>query len=417
MNSSRLHQPLHAGWRIITLAAVLFSAGCSWFSWLPWVDDEEKDPLEPAELVKFKAEVDIDTEWKKGIGDGLGRKYLRLRPLVLADRIYAADGYGYVAAFDRYSGKRVWEKQVDTIERGFLSSLNFFDRRDRSFVGGLGTGAGMVFVGTTTGFVVALSAADGAERWRANVQSEVLAASTAEEGLVFTQTIDGRLIALKEDTGEQVWSFRNPVPVLTLRGTASPVYSAGAVVTGFASGKVSAIRASNGEPVWEQRVMLPEGRSELERIVDVDGSPLISTGNIYVASFQGRVKALRQRDGSQIWEREISSFLDLAEGYSQIYVVAEDDVITAFDRDTGEVAWTQEGLKRRKLTPPLAFSNYLLVGDDDGYLHVLAQSDGRFIGRRKIDGKGLRSGMTVADSTVYVLGNSGKLSAITIEDR
>jgi outer membrane protein assembly factor BamB len=403
--------------RVLTLAALVFSGGCSWFSWLPWVgDDEDKDPLEPAELVKFKEEVEIDTEWRRGIGDGLGRKYMRLRPLVLADRIYAADGYGYVAAFDRYSGKKVWDKRIDRIERGMLSRLNFFDRRDRSFVGGLGTGAGMVFVGTTTGFVVALSAADGEERWRSNVQGEVLAASTAEEGLVFTQTIDGRLIALKEDSGEQVWSFSNPVPVLTLRGTSSPVYSAGAVITGFASGKVSAIRASNGEPVWEQRVMLPEGRSELERIVDVDGTPLISTGNVYVASYQGRVKALRQRDGSQIWEREISSFLDLTEGYSQVYVVAEDDVITAFDRDTGEVAWTQDGLKRRKLTPPLAFSNYLLVGDDDGYLHVLAQSDGRFIGRRKIDGEGLRSGMTVVDSTVYVLGNSGKLSAITVEE-
>lgn len=415
MNKSRrLMQP---GLRLLTLSALLFSAGCSWFSWLPWVgDDEDKDPLEPAELVKFKEEVEIDTEWKRGIGDGLGRKYLRLRPLVLADRVYAADGYGYVAAFDRYSGKKVWDKRVDTVQRGVLSSLNFFDRRDRSFVGGLGTGAGMVFVGTTTGLVVALSGADGEERWRTNVQGEVLAASTAEEGLVFTQTIDGRLIALKEDSGEQVWSFRNPVPVLTLRGTSSPVYSAGAVITGFASGKVSAIRASNGEPVWEQRVMLPEGRSELERIVDVDGMPLISAGNVYVASFQGRVKALRQRDGSQIWEREISSFLDLTEGYSQVYVVAEDDVITAFDRDTGEIAWTQEGLKHRKLTPPLAFSNYLLVGDDDGYLHILAQSDGRFIGRRKLDGKGLRSGMTVADSTVYVLGNSGKLSAITIEE-
>ncbi len=417
MNRTSGILPMPFALRLLTLAALLFTAGCSWFSWIPGIGEKEDDLLEPAELVKFKAEVDVETEWKRGIGDGLGRKYLRLRPLVLADRIYAADGYGYVAAFDRYNGKKVWDKRVDKIERGFLSSLNFMDRRDRSFVGGLGTGAGMVFVGTTTGFVVALSASDGEERWRTNVQGEVLAASTAEEGLVFTQTIDGRLIALKEDSGEQVWSFRNPVPVLTLRGTASPVYSAGAVITGFASGKVSAIRASNGEPVWEQRVMLPEGRSELERIVDVDGTPLISTGNVYVASFQGRVKALRQRDGSQIWEREISSFLDLTEGYSQVYVVAEDDTITAFDRDTGEIAWTQEGLKRRKLTAPLAFSNYLLVGDDDGYLHVLAQSDGRFIGRRKLDGKGLRSGMTVAESTVYVLGNSGKLSAIKIEER
>lgn len=403
----------------LLFAMITLLGGCSWFSWLPWVDDEDdKDPLEPAELVKIgKPEVKIDTEWKRGIGKGLGKKYLRLRPLVLADRIYAADGYGYVAAYDRYSGKRAWEAKVDPLKRGVLSSLNFFDRKDPSFVGGLGSGSGMILIGTASGFLVALSAGDGTQLWRSDVRSEVLAASIAEDGMVFTQTVDGRLVALNAETGVQVWSFNNQVPVLTLRGTSSPVYSAGAVVTGFPNGKISAIRAENGEPIWEQRVMLPEGRSELDRIVDVDGTPLISSGNIYAASFQGRIKALRQRDGSQIWERDISTNLDLAEGYRQIYAVDEADIITAFDRDSGEVVWTQEALKRRRLSPPTAFSNYLVVGDDEGYLHVLAQSDGRFLGRRRIDGKGLRSGMSVADGTLFVLGNSGKLSALTIEAR
>ena len=412
------NMPVLAG-RSLLLLLCVFVGGCSWFSWLPWVgDDEDEDPLEPAELVDIdKPEITIKTEWRRGVGDGLGRKYLRLRPLVLADRVYAADGYGYVAAYDRYSGKPVWESSVDELKSGILSSLNVFDRRDPSFVGGLGSGLGMVFVGTTTGFVVALSATDGSQVWRADVRSEVLSAPSADEGMVFAQTVDGRLLALKAEDGEQVWSFNNQVPVLTLRGTSSPVYSAGAVVTGFPSGKISAIRAENGEPIWEQRVMLPEGRSELDRIVDVDGTPLVSTGNIYVASFQGKIKGLRQRDGSQIWERDMSSHLDLAEGYQQIYAVDEADTITAFDRDTGEVRWTQEALKRRRLSPPIAFSNYLVVGDDEGYLHVLAQSDGRFLGRRKIDGKGLRSGMSVAEGLLFVLGNSGKLSALTIEER
>ena len=412
------NMPVLAG-RSLLLLLCVFVGGCSWFSWLPWVgDDEDEDPLEPAELVDIdKPEINIKTEWRRGVGDGLGRKYLRLRPLVLADRVYAADGYGYVAAYDRYSGKPVWESSVDELKSGILSSLNVFDRRDPSFVGGFGSGLGMVFVGTTTGFVVALSATDGSQVWRADVRSEVLSAPSADEGMVFAQTVDGRLLALKAEDGEQVWSFNNQVPVLTLRGTSSPVYSAGAVVTGFPSGKISAIRAENGEPIWEQRVMLPEGRSELDRIVDVDGTPLVSTGNIYVASFQGKIKGLRQRDGSQIWERDMSSHLDLAEGYQQIYAVDEADTITAFDRDTGEVRWTQEALKRRRLSPPIAFSNYLVVGDDEGYLHVLAQSDGRFLGRRKIDGKGLRSGMSVAEGLLFVLGNSGKLSALTIEER
>ena len=402
----------------IVMGALLLG-GCSWFSWVPGIGgggDSDKKKLEPAELVSFDETVRVKTLWSRQIGEGLGRKYLRLGPTVVADRVYAADGYGTVVAVDRFSGKKVWEVTVDPLDGGFLSGLNFFDRKDPSFVsGGLGAGSGMVLLGTTSGYVVALSASDGTEVWRSNVDSEVLSTPSVGEGLVFVQTIDGRLIALEEDDGEQRWTFNNQVPVLTLRGTSSPVYTEGVVITGFSGGKVSAVRASNGQPIWEHRVMLPEGRSELDRIVDVDGRPLVRGSTVYAAAFQGRVKALRKADGNPLWEREISSSVDLAEGYGQIYVIDQDDQITAIDRSSAEIAWEQDAFLRRKLSPPLAYSNYVLAGDDDGYLHVLAQSDGRLLGRRKIDGKGIRSGMTVSDSVVYVLGNSGDLVALEVQ--
>lgn len=161
--------------------------------------------------------------------------------------------------------------------------------------------------------------------------------------------------------------------------------------------------------------MLPEGRSELDRLVDIDGSPLVSGPIIYVVAYQGKLKALRRADGAMLWEHEVSSFLDLSEGYGQVYVVSDDDVVTAIDMQSAEVAWTQDALQRRKLTSPLAFSNYLVVGDAQGYLHVMAQSDGRFVGRKKLDGKGLRSDMLVVDGTLYVLGNSGSLFALRIK--
>ena len=161
--------------------------------------------------------------------------------------------------------------------------------------------------------------------------------------------------------------------------------------------------------------MLPEGRSELDRIVDVDGRPLVIGGVVYAAAFQGRVKALRLPDGSPLWEREISSAMDLAEGYGQVYVVDGDDQLIAIDRDSAEIAWEQEAFLRRKLSPPAAFSNYVLVGDEEGYLHVLAQSDGRMMGRRKVDGKGLRTAPFISDSVVYVLGNSGRLAAYEVQ--
>lgn len=403
------------------LAALLIATlpGCAWFSWLPFVDgDDEASKLEPAVLVRFDEEVDVRRAWSAKIGRGLGRKFLRLDPAVAADRVYAADGYGLVEARDRFTGERLWRSRIGEDPRGIFSWLNVFDRRDPSYVtGGVGVAHGYVLMGTARGEVVALSATDGGEVWRAEVGSEVLSTPVGGADLVFVQTIDGRLLALERADGRIRWSFDNQVPVLTLRGTASPVYRDGIVYAGFANGMVAAVRAANGEPVWQHRVMLPEGRSELDRMVDVDGTPVISEGILYVVAYQGRLKALRAGDGSLLWEQEMSSYLDLAEGYGQIYAVNEDDVVTAVDQRSAEVAWQQEGLFRRRLSSPVAFSNYLVVADAEGYLHVLAQSDGRFLGRRKVDGKGVRARPAVAGDLFYVLGNSGSLQALTIELR
>ncbi len=405
---------------ITTLLASSLLAGCSWFGWLPWVGDgdNEKAKLEPSELVKFDPEIQVERLWRSGIGEGLGRKYLRLHPALIADLVIGADGYGVVQANDRFSGKRVWRTEIGAVEGGWFSAFDFMDRRDPSFVaGGVGSGAGLVLLGTTNGEVVALDASDGSERWRTELGSEVVAPPVARRDSVFVRTIDGRLLALDVANGDKVWSFDNQVPILTLRGTSPPVVDDDIVYAGFANGKVSAVRSGNGEPIWEHRVMLPEGRSELERMVDADTRPLVSGGAVFVGAYQGRVKSLSRRDGRPRWEQEISTFLNLAEGYGQVYAIDAEDVITAIDQQSGEVVWTQEDFKRRKLTAPTAFSNYVVFGDEEGYLHVIAQRDGRHLGRRKIDGKGLRSAPLVADGTLYVLGNSGRLQAVELELR
>ena len=414
----------YLGRPLLVAVLALTTAGCGWFSWVPWFGDKDDgpDPMKPAELVDFTPEVRIERRWRAGIGKGMGRKYLRLNPTILADRIYAADGYGVVEARDRFNGRRVWRSQIEpygAAKGGMFSGFNFFDRTDPSFIsGGVGAGGGMVLMGTTGGTVLALSAADGGELWRAYVGSEVVCRPAYGDDAVYAQTIDGRLLALEEDDGSVRWSFDIQVPVLTLRGTASPIFQDGIVYAGFANGTVSAIRAENGEPIWEHRVMLPEGRSELDRIVDVDGSPLLDGALVYAVAYQGRLKALRRADGNALWQLDHSSHLDLATGYGHVYVVDETDAVIAVDQETAREVWRQEGLYRRKLNSPQAFGNYLVVGDDDGYLHVLAQSDGRFLGRQKLDGKGIRSAMSVAEGrTLYVLGNSGSLQAVEIVAR
>jgi outer membrane protein assembly factor BamB len=404
-----------------TAAGLLLLAGCSLFSWIPGVggsDDDAEDALKAAPLTTYDAEVNISKSWGASIGKGLGRKYLRLQPVIVADRIYAADGYGHLEARDRFSGKRLWATQLEAEASGFFSGLNFIDRTDPSFVsGGVGAGAGMVFLGTTNGELIAFSAADGTQLWRGIVGSEVLAPAVTGDGLVFVQAIDGSLVALEGDSGAVRWRFDSQVPVLTLRGTATPVFDNDVVYAGFGNGTLSAVRAENGEPLWEHRVKLPEGRSELDRMVDVDSTPLVRGPSVFAVAYQGNLHALRRGDGNMIWEMKMSSFLDTADGYGQIYVVDENDVVTAVDQGTAEVVWRQEALWRRRLSSPTAFSNYIAVADDDGYLHILAQSDGRLLGRRKLDGKGVRSRMIYVDGVLYAMGNSGSLMALEISTR
>lgn len=402
-------------------ACLLLFSGCSWFSWLPWVDGDKKNDdaaLKPAKLTKYDAEVNVRSKWSAGVGKGLGRKYVRIRPAIVADQIFAADGYGRVESFDRFTGKRIWRIELPAESGGFLNSLDVLDRTDPSFVsGGVGAGGGKVFIGTTNGELLALSASDGSEMWRQKVDGEVLAPPVTGEGLAFVQTIDGSLMALELESGDIRWEIDNQVPILTLRGTATPVYDGGVVYAGFSNGNLVAVKAENGEPVWEHLVMLPEGRSELDRMVDVDSTPLLDGPMVYAVSYQGNLRGVRRQDGNPLWEVPMSSFLDLDTGYGQIYAVDEDDAVIAIDRQTAEEVWRQDALARRKLSSPVVFSNYIAVTDDEGYLHLLAQSDGRLLGRKKLDGKGVRSRMIYADGILYALGNSGKLQALEVTVR
>ena len=427
--------PASRRWRqglILTacLALVPGVGGCAFFSFLPFVDapekteddeqserekkKEKKKAQEPAKLVDFQAEAVINRLWRAKVGEGLGRKYLRLTPMVVADRVFAADGYGHVVAVERFTGKRVWTARVGKPDK---SGFRFWDRRDPSFVsGGVGVGEGRVLLGTTRGEVIALDVGDGSELWRAQLASEVLAPPVAWEDVVIVQTADDRLIALEAADGTQRWAYAGQVPLLTVRGTATPVVEGGLVFAGFGDGNVTAVNAASGEPVWNHRVMLPQGRTELDRLVDVDGTPLLANGLLYAASFQGKLKALQPTDGAMIWELPASTHLDLAEGYGQIYLIDDNDFIHAIGQRDASVVWRQDALKNRGLSSPIAFGNYLLVGDAEGYLHVLAQSDGRFVARAKL-GDGLRKPFVEVDDVVYALSDDGRLLALEIELR
>ncbi|MDP3977477.1 MAG: outer membrane protein assembly factor BamB [Pseudomonas sp.] len=371
------------------LALAVLAVGCS---------SNSKKELPPAELPKFEREVTLEKEWSRSIGKGQGKTFNMLVPAVDGDSIYAADVEGLVMALERMTGKVIWKQELDLPVSGAVAA-----------------GYGLVVVGTLKGEIIALDASSGEEKWRARVTSEVLAAPAINGDIVLVQTQDDRLIALDADTGSQRWIFESTPAVLTLRGTSSPVLTNRLAIAGLSSGKVIALDAQRGLPVWEQRVAIPQGRSELERVVDIDGGVLLSGGNLYVVSFQGRVAALDMESGRVLWQREASSSVGVAQGFGNVYVSLANGTVEGIDERSSSALWSNDALARRQLSAPEVVSSYIAVGDLEGYLHLISQVDGRFVGRERIDSNGLRARPLVVGGWLYAFGNGGKLVALTIK--
>ncbi|KIL04586.1 dehydrogenase [Stutzerimonas stutzeri] len=370
------------------LAAAVFAAGCS--------SNSSKEP-EPAELVKFDAEIQLDKVWSRSIGDGQGDTYNLLVPAVYGEQIYAADVDGLVVSMDRTTGKVNWKQDLDV-----------------SISGAVGAGYGLVLVGTLSGDVIALDVSTGEERWRSKVSSEVLSAPAINGDIVLVQTQDDRLIALEMDNGAQRWSYESAPAVLTLRGTGAPLLTNQLAIAGLSTGKVIALDTRRGLPVWEQRVAIPQGRSELERVVDIDGGLLLSGGTLYVGTYQGRAAALDVESGRVLWQRDASTYSGVALGYGSVYLSLADGTVESVDERSTTALWRNESLARRQLSAPAVFSSYVVVGDKEGYIHLLSQVDGRFVARERIDSNGVRARPVVDGDWLYVYGNGGKLVAMTI---
>ena len=398
--------------RVFCLALVLsLLTGCAALSSLKfWGDDDEVEA--PMPLPDINAEVSLKREWSASVGKGLGEKYARLTPALLADLIIASDAFGTVAAYDRFTGKRRWRTRIEAVDEGFGFGLGA--KRDNAFVtAGVAAGEGVAVVGTSNGEAIALDVATGRVLWRVEISSEAEGRPAVGDGLVYVMAVDGRLVALDLLSGRERWNHDGQVPVLTLRGGGTLTYAEGVVYAPFANGKLVALDGEDGDILWEHRMSLSQGRSELQRIIDVDSGALVLGRFIYSVNYNGNLKSLRRTDGTSVWELQISSFQPLATGYGNVYVVNDEDGVIAVDQREANVLWRQERLLRRELTAPTVASSYLVVGDGEGYIHLVAQSDGRLVGRAKA-GRGLYSPLVFADGYIYCYDGGGRLSAYTI---
>lgn len=398
-------------WISLLLATCLF-VGCA-NKGKKSADSEPKAERKPLPLPELSADHQISILWQRSVGKGSARRHHhKLNLNADSGRLYMVDVFGLVVALDADTGGLIWQTTIPPFEQ-----RNDRRRKRAAFVSaGPGFGDGRLFLGSTQGEVIALSDQDGSLLWRVFLGSEVLAPPRADDsGLVFVQTSDGKLVALNAQQGEQVWIHRNQVPRLSLRGTAAPAIVGDHVLMGLANGKISLFEAVQGELVWERRVAVPEGSSELDRIIDIDHTPLISSGVTYAAAYQSGVRAFSLRDGEILWEHKINTAKGLSLGFNNVYVIDEDDQVVALSERTGVPVWTNLDLLYRNLATPVTFRNYLIAGDERGYIYLLNQSDGILLSYARVGGKaGIHNAPVVFSDKLYVLDGGGILSALSI---
>jgi outer membrane protein assembly factor BamB len=351
----------------------------------------------PTPLVEYAPELDVKIFWKESVGVGADGQTLKLIPAIGAGKIIAADREGIVEARDAKTGALLWEVSTEI-----------------PFSAGPTLGAGRIILGSSKAKVVALNSENGEQLWENTVSSEVLAAPVIAKSTVLVRTTSGEIVAFDERTGRRLWSYEHSVPPLSIRGTGTPLVVGDKVIVGYDNGKLVALQLTNGKYVWEATIAIPKGRSEIERLVDLDVDPIETGDTIYIAAYNGGVSAISASDGEVLWRKEkISSHTGLSFDYRHLYLSDSAGEVVQIEQRAGSGLWKQKELSHRSLTAPAVYQDYVVVGDFEGYVHWLSTRDGRQLGRVKISDAGIDTKPIVVEGIVYVYAKDGTLAALT----
>lgn len=353
----------------------------------------------PAELVEYEAEFEIDELWEESVGVGADEQFLNLELAISSGKIFVIDSEGLVEARDAETGDLIWELETEY-----------------HFSAGPGVGDKTAIVATSNAEVIAIDIETGKQKWAMTVSSEVLAIPVISKNIVIVRTTDGRVIALNEEEGTQLWTFERSVPALSIRGTGTPVIFEENMIAGFANGKLLALKLADGKSIWETSIAIPSGRSEVERLVDLDVDPVEAKGVIYISSFQGGTTAVIGVDGDVLWRNEnVSSYSGINYDWRYLYITDAESHVWQLDQRNGASLWKQDELYNRRLTAPVAYDDYVVVGDYEGYVHWLSGSDGRQLARKKVASSPIDAKLVVIDDIVYIYAKDGTLTALKIK--
>jgi len=345
-------------YRYLTLSiASLFIVACA--------DDPNLE--QPTELVPFDSQYELLVNWHQSSGAGVEQQYIFLQPLILDDIAVTISRNGILNIISLKTGDFVDDIELNT-----------------TISAGIGGTDEVWLLASRDAYIIAIDAKKRVERWRTRVSSEVLARPLIHKDAVIVRTVDGKIISLDLETGDIRWQFRRAIPDLTLRGSSEPVITRDRIFAGLEDGRLIALSPDDGEVVWDVALSVPKGRSEIQRLVDIDGDAQLYGRVLYAASFQGRIAAIDVERGQFLWARDFSTHTGVVLDEDALFSSDENGHVWALDRLNGATIWKQDKLAHRHLTRPTIVGDYLAVGDFEGYVHLLSRYDGRFIARYQL---------------------------------
>ncbi|HEX7338705.1 MAG TPA: outer membrane protein assembly factor BamB [Rhodanobacteraceae bacterium] len=387
---------------LVAIAALLVLAGCS----------KKSNIKPPHELVKFTPTTTVTQLWKSRVGGGALDSGVRLRPTYSDGAVYAASPDGTVQAFDAKTGKTLWMHHSRT--HGWFG-WGDAHRKDAFYAGGPAVAHGLFAVGTLDGHVYALDAKTGKPLWRSTVSAGVISKPAIVGERVVVRTNDGKVFCLDAKTGKQEWVYdQGVVPLLSLRGNGSLLVAKGVVFFGSDSGQLVALRLDNGDKLWNIPLASGEGRTDIDRLDDADGSVLLQGNVLYAAAYHGRITAINGPTAQPLWKHDFSTYVSMAISGNTLVAVDDASDVWAFDTSSGSDMWKQDKLSWRWLSGPAIQGDYVVVGDLQGYLHWMQLGDGKFAARTRLSHDAIRAQPLVVGDVAYVEDVAGHIAAYRI---
>ncbi len=375
------------------LQIVFILSSCSSLQGLKFWETDEVDPDEPKELSSYENQKDISIIWNLSF-DG-ENEIGNFEPGFSSQNLFFADSEGTLSSISLKSGEKEW-----SIELNFLAS-------------GTAAGFGILVVADVDGNVIALDQKDGSQLWSTNVKGEILSKSVIDTQIVVVKSGSGELIGLNRVTGEIEWSYRSKLPPLTVRGSSSPVLSDDKIFVSFDNGRLGVFDINSGFPLWDGAISYASGTSELDNLIDGDSSPVIEGGLVYTTNYQGNLNIFDIAQKRSVWTSETSSFYSPVIMRGLLIVAEANSTIKSFSLSSLEESWLNEDYLNRGLSNPVSYKGSLIIGDFEGYIHIIDPLNGKTIGRKKLSRKPIKSIFTRSNS-LYVIDEAFNLFSVNI---